>query len=434
MIHSISVNGYRLLDAFEANFKQLTVIVGANATGKSTLLDCLMMIPHTMDAPLQEAINWHGGMFSLPTATNDEKRIGWTLKFEKPTNNPIWRDVPLNTDQTFVYEVRLSGDRYGQPVAEYECLRNADPHRGYTEPLKYLEATRDRTVIYDAKRRALVPFDAAVPQQPSSPSAGAENSPPPGAEALPEQVKKHEETLGLARMRFFNEYPVQSWARALLSNMAFYTGFDIGRLSSLRLQPAEIRPETTLQISGANLGTVLHEVLTRYEYRAAAEELRDFVRVAYPSFEDVTAETTHGSPPKVLVRIRERGIRRSLELWDLSDGMLRFLCLTAALLNPAPPPFIAVDEPEVGLHPRLLPIVADLLKRAAEQSQVVLTTHSPDLLNRFELDDVAVMSRDETRAVWHRPSTKDALRKLLLSVTGETLGDFHRSGELEALS
>jgi predicted ATPase len=122
-----------------------------------------------------------------------------------------------------------------------------------------------------------------------------------------------------------------------------------------------------------------------------------------------------------------------MHLWDLSDGMLRFLCLSAALLNPQPPPFIAIDEPEAGLHPRLLPIVADLIKTAGEQSQVLVTTHSPDLLNRFDLDGIAVMSRDEMHVTWQRPGTKASLRKMLESVTGETVGDLHRSGELEAM-
>jgi len=163
------------------------------------------------------------------------------------------------------------------------------------------------------------------------------------------------------------------------------------------------------------------------------DELRDFLRVAYPSFDNIFAETTWGTPAKVLVGIREKGMVRQMQLWDLSDGMLRFLCLGAALLNPIPPSLIAIDEPEVGLHPKLLPIIADMIKTACERTQVLVTTHSPDLLNCFDIDDVAVMVRVENKIHWQRPRNRESLRKMLENVVGESLGDLHRSGELEAL-
>jgi predicted ATPase len=94
---------------------------------------------------------------------------------------------------------------------------------------------------------------------------------------------------------------------------------------------------------------------------------------------------------------------------------------------------LAVDEPEAGLHPKLLPIVADMIKTASERTQVLVTTHSPDLLNRFDLDDIAVMCRDGPHAVWRRPGNRASLRQMLASVTGDTIGDLHRTGELEAI-
>ncbi len=121
-----------------------------------------------------------------------------------------------------------------------------------------------------------------------------------------------------------------------------------------------------------------------------------------------------------------------MELWDLSDGVLRFLCLTAALLPPQAS-LVAIDEPETGLHPKLLPIVGDLIKTAAEKGQILVTTHSPDLLNQFGLDDVAVIARENGQARWLRPGTRESLRKMLANVVSESLGDLHRTGELESL-
>ena len=82
----------------------------------------------------------------------------------------------------------------------------------------------------------------------------------------------------------------------------------------------------------------------------------------------------------------------------------------------------------------MLPVVAEMIKAASERTQVLVTTHSPDLLNCFNIADVAVMARsvDDARIAWHRPASQKTLVEMLENVTGETLGDLHRSGELEA--
>jgi predicted ATPase len=178
---------------------------------------------------------------------------------------------------------------------------------------------------------------------------------------------------------------------------------------------------------------VLNTILSTHEYKDAAERLKDWLRAAYPDFDDITVEPVFGAMGKVALRWHEKGLQRSLWASELSDGVLRLLCLAALLNNPRPSPLVVIDEPEVGLHPKLLPIVADMLKAAAEQTQVLVTTHSPDLLDCFELEDVAVMIREEDNVRWYRPSSRPTLKTLLESVEGESLGDLHRSGELEAI-
>jgi len=75
-----------------------------------------------------------------------------------------------------------------------------------------------------------------------------------------------------------------------------------------------------------------------------------------------------------------------------------------------------------------------MIKTASEKTQILVTTHSPDLLSNFDLDDVAVMFREGPRAKWYRPGTRKSLHTMLESVQGDTLGDLHRSGELEAMA
>ena len=425
MITQIEIGGYRLLDEFKADFKPLTVVIGANAVGKSTLIDCLQLIAECCEHPLNTAMGWHHGAASLLTAENGDGQLGWSISFRKP---PTWDDFPLAQGKALVYEVVLQADAQGQMHPQYEVLRTQETVRG--EPLKFLEATPYQQHIFDIEQRGLVAFDEAQSSPDVVRDADSVRFPSGSGRAGAQQ----EPALLLSQIRFFNEFPVPSSVRVLLANIMCYPGFDVTHSSALRTKAADIKPDTTLASNGDDLGTVLHEILTRYDFRPEAEELRDFLRVAYPTFEEIHCDTTYGTPPQVLVRVRERGMSRSMEMWELSDGMLRFLCLATALLNPLPPPLVAIDEPELGLHPGLLPIVAEMIKTAAERTQVLVTTHSPDLLNCFDIADVAVMARneDDAKVAWHRPANRKTLVQMLDNVTGETLGDLHRSGELEA--
>jgi len=432
MIKSIEIEGYRILDGFSADLGELTVVIGANATGKSTLMDCLQFISNCVQYPLKDAVNWQGGLDSVLTASKKTEKLHWILTFRKPMQAPFWSAVPLKEEQYYVYEVVIGKDQYQQAFPTYEVLRTEKPYESYEQPFKLLEATPYRSHIFDSLKHELVPFDEAVGEDSQRLFKDEDISTKDNLK-VSEEASKQERSLRLAQMRFFNEYPIPSWTRFILSRYFFYPGFEVGRHSKLRTQPSEIQPQTILASNGENFGTVLHEILTRAAYRSVADNLRDFLRVAYPSFDDFFAESTFGTPPKVLVNIREKGMMRNMQLWDLSDGMLRFLCLGTALLNPIPPTLIAIDEPEVGLHPRLLPIVSDMIKTASEKTQVLVTTHSPDLLNCFDIDNIAVMARDENEITWQRPGDRESLKIMLKNVEGDSLGDLHRSGELEAL-
>lgn len=428
MITEIEIGGYRLLDEFKADFKPLTVVIGGNATGKSSLIDCLRLIAECCNGPLDSVIDRHHGAASILTSRSGSKALTWGITISQPA---IWDILKLDPANPLVYKVILESDIKNQIHPKYEVLRNQIPAPGHEDPLKFLEATPYRRHIFDRNSRRLITFDEA---QSSSDVVRDSDSSDVTPNSSVSQSVQQEEALLLSQIRFFNEFPVPASIRILLASIAFYPGFDVTRSSALRTGAADIKPVTRLSANGDNLGTVLHEILTRYDHRSLAENLRDFLSAAYPGFEEIHCDTTYGTPPQVLVGVREKGMSRSMNLWDLSDGMLRFLCLATALLNPQHGTLLAIDEPELGLHPGLLPIVAEMIKSAAERNQVLVTTHSPDLLDCFDIADVAVMARIEgdVRVVWYRPSNRKTLVEMLRNVTGETLGDLHRSGELEA--
>lgn len=424
MIERVRFDGYRLLDGFEADLGQLTVVIGANATGKSSLLDALSLITVAMDLPIEDAVGIRGGMWSIPNAGRDCDEIGWQLRFSKPACHPFWSRIPIADDAACVYEARIGRDRGGKLDRRYECLRYADPRPGKSTPFKMLEAEGQRTRVFDPSTGKLTPFD--------QPDATPASEAVPREELAGPEPAARRETLALAKMRFEHQFPIPTWVRFYLANFAYYPGFDVSRASTVRNKAAEIQINTTLSATGDNLGTVLHELLTRHELHEQAAELREFLTAAYPQVRHISAETAFGGEPRVLVRVREASLNRATEIWELSDGMLRFLLLCAALSNPYSG-LVILDEPEAGLHPKLLPVIADVIRSAAERTQVLVTTHSPQLLNAFSLDDVAILSREGSRAAWHRPGNRDSLRQMLESQLGGTLGELHAAGELEEL-
>ena len=129
------------------------------------------------------------------------------------------------------------------------------------------------------------------------------------------------------------------------------------------------------------------------------------------------------------LRVRWKTLKREQSAADLSDGTLRFLFLLTVLASPDPAPLIAIDEPETGLHPSMLQLVAEYAADAAERTQVILTTHSPQFLDAFK-----GFSPKITVTKWSEGQT------FLKSLDGEmlagwlkeySLGSLQLSGELE---
>ena len=93
-----------------------------------------------------------------------------------------------------------------------------------------------------------------------------------------------------------------------------------------------------------------------------------------------------------------------MQPYHLSDGSIRFICLTVALLQPNPPATLLIDEPEIGLHPEAIRILAELIQSASKHTQVIIATHSPLLLDQFAVEDIVVVNRKDGQSTFERLS------------------------------
>jgi predicted ATPase len=227
--------------------------------------------------------------------------------------------------------------------------------------------------------------------------------------------------------------------RNTILGWSFYSGLHVDRAAAIRLpQPPEA--STTLGESGENLTSVLLPLFTNLDYEEQRDELLSFLHAAIPHFEILTP-TPEAISNRVVLQWVEEDVKAKLSATDLSDGVLRVLALGVICCNPHPPSLICIDEPEIGLHPKLMPLVGGLLRQAALRSQVIVLTHSPEFLYAMPIESIAVMSRrdGEAKIVW--PRKHDLLYDLLTEeVAGERDIDrdrLHRSfisGEIDELA
>lgn len=133
------------------------------------------------------------------------------------------------------------------------------------------------------------------------------------------------------------------------------------------------------------------------------ELIRDTVRLIAPFFDDfLLRPKKRGASEQVRLEWLQKGSDFPFQPNQLSDGTIRFICLTVSLLQPEPPATIVIDEPELGLHPFAISMLADLIKSASERTQVIISTQSPTLLDHFEPSDVVVVNRQEGRTTLQR--------------------------------
>ncbi len=132
------------------------------------------------------------------------------------------------------------------------------------------------------------------------------------------------------------------------------------------------------------------------------------IRLVTPFFDDFLLEPRHcGAKEKVNISWTQKGSDYPMQPYLLSDGTLRFICLATALLQPDPPATIIIDEPELGLHPAAIVILAELIQQAAQRTQVIVATQSPALIDQFGIDDIIVVNRENGASSFKRLKEAD---------------------------
>jgi len=358
----------------------LSVLIGPNGSGKSNLIEAIGLLqaaPRDLPASIIESGGiedwiWRGEP-SAPTA-----------KVEVVVDNP-------KGSQALRYRLGIAkrGQRF--ELVE-ERVENESPYGDKDDPYKYFERTGLHSIINyrDEGQRKLRPEEIVSEQ-----SILSQRKDPDG-------------------------YPELTYLGEILGGIRLYREWTFSRNTPPRRSQKADLPNNFLAEDGANLGLVLNRL--NLEPKAKVRILEALQKL-YEGISDFHIIIEGGT---VQVFFQEGYI--TVPATRLSDGTLRYLCLLSILCHPNPPPLVCIEEPELGLHPDILPTLSDLLREASERCQVIVTTHSDVLVDALTdtPESVVVCEKHEGRTTMRRLDQQQ-LSDWLKSYS---LGELWRKGEL----
>lgn len=184
-----------------------------------------------------------------------------------------------------------------------------------------------------------------------------------------------------------------------LKSWKVYHFHDTSDRASVRTT-GDINDNEYLRPDGGNLAAFLLRL--RETSKLRYQKIRDVVRLVAPFFDDFILKPLPRNPHKIQLEWKERGSDYPFLAHQLSDGSLRFICLATLLLQPDLPSTLILDEPELGLHPYAITILAELLRGAAAEKQVIVSTQSVTLVNHFEPEHIIVVERSDGASVFRQ--------------------------------
>ncbi len=347
-IKKLTIRGFKSIRALEDfELRPLNILIGANGAGKSNFVDFFTMLREMVEQRLQDYVRTHGGadahLFLGPKVT-----------------------------QEIVGEFRFPPNSYGFTLKR--TVRNELFFAG--------EWTGFKAVFGDI-------------------------GPTLGSGHLEAKLKDRKDSPGRTA-----KHGVEYHVHNAVSSWTVYHFHDTSDTAAVRGEGSARNHERLLE-DGGNLAAFLLNlrdakspapgIQLRNASPAPYELIRDTVRLVAPFFDDFKLRPkSNGSDEVVLLEWTQKGSDYPFHPSQLSDGTLRFICMATALLQPQPPATMLFDEPELGLHPYALNVLAGLLKQAATRTQVIVSTQSAPLLDYFEPEDVIVVDRQDGASGFRR--------------------------------
>ncbi|MEX0728263.1 MAG: AAA family ATPase [Planctomycetaceae bacterium] len=359
LIHELTLRGILSFgpDSPPLEMRPLNLLIGPNGSGKSNLIEAIGLLrstPTKLTAPMLGTGSSDVSEWIWKGAKNNHAIIEAII--DNPIGNQPLRHRIQFTEKTSRFELLD------------EAIENSKPYPGHPDPYFYYRFQNGHPVL-SAKgsiRRELRREDVAP-----------------------------DESI-LSQRKDPDQYPELAHLADVYSKIRIYREWTFGRQSVFRNPQSASRMNDRLEEDFSNLGLFLNRLKGKPKVKKRIiERLRDL----YSGLDDFDARINQGT---VVVELTEGDF--TIPASRLSDGTLRYLCLLAILCDPDPPPLICIEEPELGLHPDMIPKVAELLVEASERTQLIVTTHSDMLVDAMteQPESVVVMEKHEGKTLASR--------------------------------
>ena len=339
------------------DLQPLNVLIGANGSGKSNLIDVI------------------GLLKAVPSD------IAGFLRSNGPTDDWIWKGTGWEETPFQIAEVAVRLDNPGSQFGyELKIIVQNDRVHSIDERLDLMAGDREYSYAHPFFRAD----NAQAQLWPTRPDCTLAEF---GDEPITVDVARGKSVL--SEIRSYADYPAITEIARMLSAIRVYRSWEVGRDSPARRPQRTDGDPNFLEEDFSNLALVVNDLLSR----RLEPSLDSYLQRFYESYESLHPRI-FGNTIELIVN--ETGMSSALPASRLSDGTIRFIALLAILCHPNPPPLICIEEPEIAMHPDSQDLVVQLLKRASERTQLIVTTHSPWLIDRLSAtpDHVVVCERD----------------------------------------
>jgi predicted ATPase len=336
-LNQIKVKGYKSIRDLDLTLTNLNVLIGANGAGKSNFVSLFELLNNMVEGSLQRYVMQKGGSESF-------------LYYGQKVTETILIFLKFNLNYDYNY------DYYNA----YHCI---------------LAPTLEDRLIFEEENCLF--HDCTYPR--------------PYTEGLGSGHKESN------LIEFSKNKKVVSYAYDNLMSWKVYHFHDTSDTAKVK-RIGSINDNQYLRPDASNLAAFLYMLRNTDEEHYLA--IRDAIRLVNPFFDDFLLRPIPGNEDFIRLEWHERGSDYPFLAHHLSDGTLRFICLAVLLLQPRLPSTILVDEPELGLHPYAIVVLASLIKSASERTQIIISTQSVSLVNQFDADNLLVVERNEDNGMY----------------------------------
>jgi predicted ATPase len=338
-----------------APLPRLMAVIGANGTGKSSLLDALEFLGDCLQEGVQTACDRpHRGGFERLRTQGAKEPIQFEVRFRQNTDSR-----PIS------YSLHINVDRHGRAIVVYERLRQRRQGQSHGQPFSFLEINNGEGTVWDGESSAQTEGNRHI------------------------EIKMSDRrVLGIATLGTLADHPRISAFRTFLSE--WYLSYFIPQQA--RSQPMS-GAESHLNSNGDNLAKYF-QFLQQERPRVLFEQMLARLAQKIPGLTDI--KVIEAPDRRLLLAFTAQGHKEPFYQQDMSDGTLKMLAYLSMMEDPSPLPLMGIEEPENGLHHQLLAVLAREFQNFARQSkgpQILITTHSPHFVDALHPEEVWILTK-----------------------------------------